>query len=234
MRRADRLFRIAQLLEEERPITARQMAEELEISVRTVYRLIDELTLSGVPIYGEPGVGYRIGKGFRLPPLMLDEEELSALILGVRMVRSWTDPALAQAAGRALAKVEATLPQRLLPALERMEMLVPERQLEEQLRGQLQLLREVIKAQRKIQFAYVRADGDPSERTIWPLGLFHWGKTWTLAGWSELRDDFRHFRVDRITALRALETHYPQQSGRTLRDYLITVCGEDHTRLVRP
>jgi len=224
--RANRLFKIAQLLQDDHPITARQLADQLAISIRTVYRLIDELTLSGVPIYNEPGAGYRIGKGFRLPPLLLDEEELAVLLLGVRLVRGWGDPALTTAAERTLDKVEATLPQRLLPIFKRVEQMVPGQQQEDLLREQLQLLRGVIKAQRKIQFAYLQADGSANNYTLWPLGLFHWGKRWALAGWCELRGDFHHFLVDQITALRPLEGRYPAQPGRTLRDFLVAVCGE--------
>lgn len=124
MRRADRLFRIAQRLHHERVATARTLAEELEVSERTIYRDIQDLSLSGVPVTGEAGVGYRLARGFRLPPLMFEAEELAALMLGMRMVQARTDPVLASATARAAARIEAALPERLLGEFALEELLV--------------------------------------------------------------------------------------------------------------
>src|SRR5207237_3982693 len=111
LRLAGRLFQIVQLHRRRRPVTtATQMAQTLEISERTVYRDIRDLILAGTPIDGEAGVGYRIRSGYDLPPLMFDREEIQALVLGVRIVRQFGDPALARASDAILAKVAAVVP----------------------------------------------------------------------------------------------------------------------------
>lgn len=125
MRRADRLFRITQELRSDRWLTAQKLAELLEVSERTIYRDIQDLSLSGVPIIAEAGMGYRLMEGFRLPPLMFTEDELEALLLGVRMVGVWSDPTLASAAEQAVARIEAVLPERLRPELSRNTIMVP-------------------------------------------------------------------------------------------------------------
>ena len=126
MRRADRLFQIIQQLHHERATTARDLAETLVVSERTIYRDVQDLSLSGVPITGEAGVGYRLMPGFHMPPLMFNEEELAALLLGARMVQVWTDKSLARAAQQAIGKIVSALPERLKPELAREEMLVPD------------------------------------------------------------------------------------------------------------
>ena len=226
MRRADRLFQVIQHLHHERVITARDLAEILEVSERTIYRDIQDLSLSGVPITGEAGVGYRLMKGFHLPPLMFNEEELAALLLGARMVQSWTDKGLARAANQAMAKIENVIPDHLRPELERQEILVPDFPPEPQVAEHLALLREAIKTQRKVKYDYVRQDGEHSCRTVHPLGLFYWGKVWTLVAWCELRDEFRHFRLDRMESPVLLEDCYQSIPGQTLADFLATVCDD--------
>lgn len=220
MRRADRLFRIAQRLHPERVVTARTLAEEMEVSERTIYRDILDLSLSGVPVEGEAGVGYRLGRGFRLPPLMFESDELAALLLGMRMVQAWTDPALAGAATKAAARIEAALPERLLGEFAREEMLVPDFFIPDSLREHLAPLRNAVRERRKLRVAYTREDGQASERVLWPLGLFYWGRHWTLVAWCEWRDAFRHFRLDRIGKLELTAERYPVREGRTLQDFL--------------
>ncbi len=227
MRRADRLFRIAQRLHPERVVTARTLAEEMEVSERTIYRDILDLSLSGVPVEGEAGVGYRLGRGFRLPPLMFESDELAALLLGMRMVQAWTDPALASAATRAAARIEAALPERLLGEFAREEMLVPDFFIPDSLREHLAPLRNAVRERRKLRVAYTREDGQASERVLWPLGLFYWGRHWTLVAWCELRDAFRHFRLDRIGKLEVTAERYPVRAGRTLQDFLNEVREKD-------
>ena len=162
MRRADRLFRITQALRSDRWLTARALADLLEVSERTIYRDIQDLSISGVPIVAEAGLGYRLMEGFRLPPLMFDEEELEALLLGARMVGVWSEPVLAKAAERAVARIEAVLPERLLPELSREEILVAPYGPDEQVSDALHLLRQAVRGQRKVIFHYQRADGDRS------------------------------------------------------------------------
>lgn len=220
MRRADRLFRIVQTLRTDRAVTARMLAEQLEVSERTIYRDIQDLSLSGVPIIAETGVGYRLMAGFRLPPLMFDEEELEALLLGVRMVGVWSDPALAVAAERAVSKIEAVLPERLQTELERVALLVPPTGPEPGVGDSLHLLRETVRHHAKVSFHYRRADGADSRRIVRPLGLAYWGRTWTLIAWCELRRDFRQFRLDRMTQLLEYGESFQPTQGRTLEDYI--------------
>ena len=220
MRRADRLFRIVQSLRSDRPTTAADLAQRLEVSERTIYRDIQDLSLSGVPVIAETGVGYRLGEGFRLPPLMFDEEELEALLLGVNMVGVWSDPALAEAARRAVGKIEAALPERLHGELTRNALLVPPYGTEPEVGGVLHQLREAVRAQAKVSFHYRRADGERSTRTVCPLGLAYWGRTWTLVAWCELRDDFRHFRLDRMERLVESGERFTPREGRTLEAFL--------------
>lgn len=220
MRRADRLFQIIQGLHHERVVTARYLAEQLEVSERTIYRDIQDLSLSGVPITGEAGHGYRLMKGFHLSPLMFNEEELAALLLGARMVQTWTDKGLARAAHQAMAKIEHVIPDHLKPELERQEIMVPTFPFSFTVSDELEVLRGAIKQQRKVHFDYQREDNRKSERTVHPLGLFYWGKVWTLAAWCELRDCFRHFRLDRMSNITRLEVRYESVAGRTLQDFL--------------
>ncbi len=220
MRRADRLFQIIQGLHHDRAVTARQLAEQLEVSERTIYRDIQDLSLSGVPITGETGLGYRLMKGFHLSPLMFNEEELAALLLGARMVQTWTDKSLARAAHQAMAKIEHVIPDHLKPELERQEIMVPSFPFSLTVSDELEVLRAAIKQQRKVHFDYQREDNQKSNRTVHPLGLFYWGKVWTLVAWCELRVSFRHFRLDRMSNIASLEDCYDLVEGRTLQDFL--------------
>ena len=224
MRRADRLFQIVQNLHHERVITAQELASELEVSERTIYRDIQDLSLSGVPITGEAGQGYRLLRGFHLPPLMFNEEELEALLLGARMIRAWTDRSLARAAHSALQKIESVVPDKLKPELNRQEIIVPDFPMEGMAGEQMLIVRKAIKGQYKIQVEYTREDGTQSERTLHPLGLFYWGKVWTLVGWCELRNDFRHFRLDRMQQVDRLEQKFELVAGKTLQDFLSIEC----------
>lgn len=226
MRRADRLFQIIQMLRHDRPVTAFFLAEALEVSERTIYRDVQDLSLSGVPIEGEAGKGYKLMRGFHLQPLMFTEEELAALLLGARMVQAWTDKGLARAASHAMRKIESVIPAHLKPELARAEILVPDFPMETQTSEHLGLLRKAIKRQRKVKYDYQREDGEHSSRVVHPLGLFYWGKVWTLVAWCELRNDFRHFRLDRMQNALQLDEAFESIPGRTLSDFLATVCDE--------
>lgn len=225
MRRADRLFQIVLLLDRGRAVTARELAEALQVSERTIYRDVADLGRSGVPISGEAGVGYLMRPGYRLPPLMFDAEELAALALGSRMVRSWADPALGRAAERALVRIESVLPQALRQDPARDALLVPGFHVPEAMRAPMAALRASIAAHRKVRLAYTRADGLASQRVIHPLGLVFWGETWTLGAWCELRGGFRSFRLDRIAGLTPLDDAF-DGTGMLVR-YLASVQQED-------
>jgi len=227
MRRADRLFQIIQQLHHDRVITARALAAALEVSERTIYRDIQDLSLSGVPIAGAAGVGYRLMRGFHMPPLMFNEEELAALLLGARMVQVWTDKNLARAAHQAMQKIEKVIPEHLKPELAREEMLVPDFSISLNVAEHLALLRRAIKQLDKVNFDYIRQDGQHANRIVHPLGLFYWGKVWTLVAWCELRDAFRHFRLDRMQRMEVLNRRFQSLPGRTLQDFLNTQGHDD-------
>lgn len=205
MRRVDRLFQIIQMLRRSRVLTAAQMAERLEVSERTIYRDIEHLSLSGVPILGEKGVGYRMRKGFDLPPLMLDARELQALMLGARMVSAWADEALAEAAATLIDKIETILPDARRHELEDRALFVKDWELPEGPRRAFAGLRQAIETRSKVMISYQAPTRDAQVRTVRPLGLFYFGGKWLLASWCELRQDWRAFRVDRITSQELLD-----------------------------
>ncbi|HEY6907910.1 MAG TPA: YafY family protein [Myxococcales bacterium] len=227
MRRADRLFRIVQRLRRRGATTARDLAQALEVSERTVYRDVRDLCLSGVPIQGEAGVGYALDRSYELPPLMFDEEEIEALVLGARIVRAWADQKLARAAEEALQKIEAVLPPRLKSRLADTALMAPDFHVSARLRNGLEDLRHAIRDQRKAKFRYVDKAQAGSERTVHPLGLAYWGQTWTLTAWCELRQGFRNFRLDRIEDLIVTAEPFEKVPGRTLADFLAQMEAEE-------
>lgn len=216
MRRADRLFEILLLLRgRKRAVTGREIAQRLEVSLRTVYRDLQDLMASGVPIDGEAGVGYRLGAGLDLPPLMFSEEELEALELGAAMVRAWADPRLARAATSAQERIAAVIPAHLRSAPRRL--FVPDFFIDDTLKQRALLLRSAIKEGSCVRMQYAREGEIALDRIVEPLGLFYWGAKWTLAGWCTLRRGFRTFRLDRIRLLEAI----PETTCRhTLEEYL--------------
>lgn len=223
MRRADRLFRLLFLLADGRITTAQALACQLEVSERTIYRDMSDLQATGMPIDGEAGVGYRLRKGFKLPPLMFDEEELQALLFGTRMVAGWADAALGSAAQTALAKIRSVLPASLAQRYGVEALLVPDFHVPPAMLAPMGLLRNAINASRKVSFDYVRIDGEASWRTVWPLTLVYWGQTWTLGAWCELRAEFRNFRLDRISKPEVEAQTFDGRQGGLLRDFLKAV-----------
>jgi predicted DNA-binding transcriptional regulator YafY len=232
MRRADRLFQIIQLLRRRRAaMTARRIAERLGISERTVYRDIRDLVISGTPIDGEAGIGYRLRPDYDLPPLMFDREEIQALVLGARIVRRFGDARLARASESILAKVAAVLPQELEPLLAETALFVPTMSHGVRSAAALEASRDALIARRKLRLAYEDEKGAATERTVRPLGVFFWGRTWTLAAWCELRRDFRDFRLDRVKRIDMLDEAFVDEPGRSLRD-LLARYGPDALRLL--
>ena len=219
MRRADRLFRIVHIIRRGSVVTAKRLAEELEVSERTVYRDVADLVASGVPIRGEAGVGYAIERGFDLPPLMFTVEEIEALVLGARMVESWCGDELASAARDVLAKVDQALPQRLGDRLAGTALFVPDMGWTLPGADQLAMLRTALRDRRKVLLGYVDAKDQSTERIIRPLGVFFWGAVATLGAWCELRRDFRNFRVDRIRSLEVLDAVFANRPGEDLPAY---------------
>jgi predicted DNA-binding transcriptional regulator YafY len=206
-----------------RVVTARYLAEQLGVSDRTIYRDIQDLVASGVPIDGEAGVGYRLRRGFQVPPLMFDGAELQALVFGVRVAQAYGDPEMAKAADRVLAKVDAVLPERLRGELESKRLVVPRHPVPPGASEILGDVREAINRRTRVFLDYRAADDQTTERIVWPLTLAYWGYTWTLGAWCELRQDFRSFRVDRISTARTLASQFPDEAGRRLADYFEAV-----------
>lgn len=232
MRRADRLFQIVQMLRTHRCLTAAQIAESLEVSVRTIYRDVQDLSLSGIPIISETGTGYRLDKNYNLPAVTFTENELESLILGARMVQAWSDRQLASEATRALQRIESILPMQLKAAFETTELMVPAFHIFSDVAENLPIIRKAIKTSHKIELDYRKQDGEFSTRTIWPLGLFFWGKVWTLVAWCELRNDFRQFRIDRMKKITPTPTRFSLQENQTLEFFLLNICeGENRDYL---
>lgn len=178
MRRADRLFRIVQLLRGRRLTTGAWLAERLEVSSRTIYRDVRDLQLSGVPIAGEAGVGYALSHKLDLPPLLFTQDELDALQFGLRVVQQRADPALAAAAGAALEKIAAALPRERRRGLGQSSLFVSAA--DDYPSEALGPMRIAIREKLKASIAYRDAQGTHTERLVWPLGLFYWGKVWTF------------------------------------------------------
>ena len=220
MRRADRLFRIVQYLRGRRLTTAAFLAGRLGVSLRTVYRDVRDLSLSGVPVEGEAGVGYRLKAGFDVPPLMFTLNEIEALAIGARMVEAWGGPVLADSARTAIEKIVAALPAERRMAVEQTRLYAPNFHVNAAAMARLEAVRSAIGDRRVLRLDYRDAQGKGSDREVWPVALYFWGGTWTLGAWCETRDNWRNFRVDRIVELAALERRYPDQAGRRLADYL--------------
>ena len=212
MRRADRLFQIIQVLRRSRkPLTAEAIATELETSKRTIYRDIATLIGQRVPIRGEAGTGYVLEKGFDMPPLMLTPDEIEAAVLGAQWVAGRADPVLAKAAQDLIAKIVDTIPERLQPlALEPASRTPPKWDAAPHSIDMTQV-RAQIYASRKILLHYRDEQGRATERTIWPIAIGYLETVLHLAGWCELRKDFRSFRIERITQATFLDEKYPER-----------------------
>jgi predicted DNA-binding transcriptional regulator YafY len=223
MRRADRLFRIVQMLRSGRLKTARALADRLQVSERTVYRDIRDLQLAGQPIEGEAGVGYTLRRDFDLPPLLFTAQEIEALVLGVRLVRCWGGHQAAEAAVTALARIEAVLPEPLAAKLDAIALFAPSFQMPDAHRRLLDQLHAACLNRSVLQFRYTRlADppGQTTDRRVRPLALAFWSGVWTLAAWCETRNSFRTFRLDRIEALNLTGETFTPKRGQTLEDFL--------------
>lgn len=213
MRRADRLFQIVQYLHGGRLITAEALAARLEVSRRTIYRDVADLIGSGVPIEGEAGVGYVMRSDYHLPPLMFTEDEIVALVAGARLVRAWGGTGMAASAEEALVKIQAVLPER---ARRRGDAVMVEAPRTEDgptdaTRALLDRIETASNGRTRLRLTYADAEGRETVRVVRPLGLWFWGKVWTLVAWCEMRQDFRMFRVDRIGAVEELDRFPPER-----------------------
>ncbi|WP_171124757.1 MULTISPECIES: YafY family protein [unclassified Ruegeria] len=219
MRRTDRLFDIIQILRDGKLHRAQDIADRHEVSVRTIYRDMDTLVASGVPVEGERGVGYMVREQITLPPLNLTPAELEALNLGMAIVAEAADPDLKAAAETLADKIDAVLPAQVVAEADAWKFAVYP--FADAARGLAHMapIRSAIKSRQKLLLSYRRIDGVLTERTIRPLHMEYWGRVWTLTAWCELRAGFRVFRVDLIEFVHPLPEIFADEPGKRLSDF---------------
>ncbi len=210
MRRLDRLFEIIQILRSvNRSITADEIAQQLEVSVRTIYRDIQALQAMRTPIEGEAGVGYMMRQGYDLPPINFSADEVEAIIVGMSLISRTGDKKLLQAGSRVLQKIDtvrdrlesfqvsewgATTPETIDP----------------------EILRNAIREERKLQLQYSDERQEITNRIVLPISIVYYIEVIVMVAWCELRNDFRHFRVDRILSCELLDQFF-RRKGNQLR-----------------
>ncbi len=220
MSRAQRLLDLVQVLRRHRrAVTGAVLAEELGVSLRTLYRDVDTLRAQGAPIDGEAGVGYVLRPGFMLPPLMFSEEEIEALVLGSRWVSERADGMLGKAARNVLAKINAVLPDDLRANIEASGLLIGPGDPIPVGDRKLATIRQAIRSEHLMQIAYADEQGAITHRTIWPFALAFYDRVRVVVGWCELRGGYRHFRTDRITALYVAAKRYPRRRAGLLKEW---------------
>jgi predicted DNA-binding transcriptional regulator YafY len=206
LRRADRLFQIIQILRRStRPITAEALAAELEVSKRTVYRDMADLIGQRVPVEGEAGMGYLLGADYDMPPLMLTPDEIEAVVLGSQWVAGRADKVLANAARDLVAKIAAVVPEHLRPFVA--EPSVGVKPTADSSRDGIDTvgLRMAIREGLKLALRYRSETGEVTQRIVWPVILGYADANGLLVAWCELRQDFRHFRTDRVIEAEVLD-----------------------------
>ncbi|TAL89668.1 MAG: YafY family transcriptional regulator [Candidimonas sp.] len=220
MSRPERLLELLQLLRRHRlPISGKKLADDLGISVRTLYRDIASLQAQGAMIEGERGMGYILQPGFMLPPLMFSDDEIEALVLGSRWVSKRADQQLASAASNALAKIAAVLPKDLRDNMDNNALFIGPNDAARPEDIDLGLVRKAIRTRHKLSITYSDQEGVESRRTIWPIAIGFFETSRLLVSWCELRDDFRHFRTDRISCLTWPGLHYPRSKQALLKEW---------------
>jgi len=218
--RAQRLLDLIQVLRRHRhPVSGALLAEATGVSLRTLYRDIDTLKAEGAHIDGEAGVGYVLRPGFMLPPLMFSEEEIEALVLGSRWVHKRADRSLADAAANVLAKIGAVLPKDLRDTLDDSGLLIGPGEPIAAGDAELPKIRQAIRAERKLRLSYRDKKDRTTARTVWPFAIGFFDRARVVAAWCELRQDYRHFRTDRITTLALTDRRYPRRRQVLLKDW---------------
>jgi predicted DNA-binding transcriptional regulator YafY len=210
MRRSDRLFDVIQALRTAKgPTTAAALAERLEVTVRTIYRDVATLQARRVPIEGAAGIGYVLRRGFDLPPLMFTDDEIDAIAVAMQMLRRTGDHALQAAAQNVLSKVTVALPDSLRTHLATPQVFVSGHGAPAPAGADLGTIRAAIRDERKLHIAYCDDKGAHTERTVWPFGVAYCVEATLVTAWCELRDDYRHFRADRIETCDVLDEGFP-------------------------
>ena len=193
------------------PIAAARIAEELEVSLRTLYRDMVSLESTGVPVRGEAGIGYILEQGFDMPPLMFTASELEAVMLGARMLEGRGDESLARAARDAVAKIAAVVPEHLRSVLIDTPLFVPQYQIPESLSVNTEDIRRSLRMERPVELIYKDLKDDVSNRVIWPVLMTFFDGSTVLAAWCTLRQDFRAFRIDRMIKYHLLDETLPKR-----------------------
>ncbi|MGR3620874.1 helix-turn-helix transcriptional regulator [Pseudophaeobacter sp.] len=220
MRRTERLFQIIQILRSARaPITGRDLADELEISLSTLYRDMAELHAQRIPITGEAGVGYILDDGYDMPPLMLTADELEAAALGASWVAAEADPSLARAARDLVSKLSAAVPKELRPVVLDASSKPIQTRARVAERFDSALLRHAIRERYRLQLIYTDRDGATTDRIVWPLLIALLNRTRYLVGWCETKADYRHFKTQRVQELRVLAEKYPGRRAVLLKGW---------------
>lgn len=219
MSRAERLLDLIQVLRRHRvPVSGQTLADELGVSLRTVYRDIQTLVGQGAAIDGEAGIGFILRPGFVLPPLMFSDEEIEALVLGLRWVAQQTDAPLRRSATDAMAKIAAVLPDDLREGVAGIGLLAaPAPSAPEPI--DLAPLRAAIREEHKVVLDYGDKAGERTRRTVWPIAIGFFERWRVVAAWCELRQDFRHFRTDRIASLRLTGKRYPRRRRALMKEW---------------
>lgn len=218
--RTERLLALLQILRRNRyPIRGATLADELGISLRTLYRDIATLQMQGAQIEGEPGLGYLLNPCYMLPPLMFSEEEIEALVLGSRWVAKRADSRLGAASRDAIAKIAAVLPVDLRNKLDASALLIGPGQAIMGGDQEQALIRQAIRHERKLIIRYKDVQENETERTIWPFAMGFFEQTRIVIAWCELRQQFRHFRIDRITGLNLTSTRYQRRRQALLKEW---------------
>ncbi len=223
MRRADRLFQIVQHLRARRLTTAAQLSGWLGVSARTIYRDIRDLSISGVPVEGEAGVGYRIDRAYDLTPLMFTPDEVEAVVVGLRMAEAFAGPSLRSAARMALDKVALALPQQRRAEIEQPQLFAPTFHLDPAMGERVETVRQAIAARRKLEVTYRDKKARESRRVLRPLGLYFWGTGWSLAAWCESRKDFRSFWLHNMSSCVSLDATFEVEPEKSLAEFLKSV-----------
>jgi len=225
MRRTERLFQIIQILRStQSPITGRELADELEISLSTLYRDMAELHAQRIPITGEAGVGYVLDGGYDMPPLMLTADELEAAALGAAWVASEADPSLARAARDLVAKLSTAIPKELRPVVLDASSKPIQTRVKVSERFDSALLRHAIRERYRLQLVYADRDGKMTDRIVWPLLIAFLDRKRYLVGWCETKDDYRHFKTERVQELKVLGEKYPGRRAVLLKGWEVATA----------
>lgn len=220
MSRAERLLDLLQILRRHRyPVSGAALAAELDISLRTLYRDIASLQAQGARIDGAAGLGYLLRPGFTLPPLMFSPEEIEALVLGARWVAERADTQLGLAARDAVTKIASVIPASLRDDLDASTLLIGPSEPAVSGNVELGVIRRAIRTERKLTISYLDLKNTPTQRIIWPFALAFFERVRIVVAWCELRQEFRHFRTDRIAALTMAQTHYPRRRQTLLKEW---------------